>query len=113
AADSTSSTREEVMIVDTSMGLMKALHNILTEPQRTKVKPKFKYVQQGSTTRATRCLRKHERSQLTELVRQLAILDPQTQHGEIQEIMRPLSGQPIAFFPIKQEIRIDYSKTYP
>ncbi len=103
----------DASIDNNSMGLMKALHFITTQQQRRKVKPKFKYVSTGSTTRATRCLNKFERSHVTELVQQLVLLDPKTQQDQIKEIMQQLSKLPVAFFPVKREMRIDYSKSYP
>ncbi len=104
---------DALRVEDTSMGLMKALHFITTQQQRRKVKPKFQYASAGSTTRATRCLTRFERSHVTELVQQLVPLDPKAQQDQIKEIMQQLSKLPVAFFPVKREMRIDYSKTYP
>ncbi|WP_315740009.1 hypothetical protein [Bradyrhizobium sp. SZCCHNR1093] len=103
---------DALRVEDTSMGLMKALHFITTQQQRRKIKPKYQYAPAGSTTRATRCLTRFERSHITELVQQLSALDPKTQQDEIAQIIRELSGQPIKFVPVKHEMRIDYSKTY-
>ncbi|WP_316201021.1 MULTISPECIES: hypothetical protein [unclassified Bradyrhizobium] len=104
---------DALRVEDTSMGLMKALHFITTQQQRRKIKPKFQYASAGSTTRATRCLTRFERSHVTELVQQLAPLDPKTQQDQIKEIMQQLSQLPVTFFPVKREMRIDYSKIYP
>ncbi|WP_315782220.1 hypothetical protein [Bradyrhizobium sp. SZCCHNPS1003] len=104
---------DALRVEDTSMGLTKALHFITTQQDRRKVKPKFQYAAAGSTTRATRCLTKFERSHITELVQQLVPLDPKTQQDQIKEIMQQLSKLPVTFFPVKREMRIDYSKTYP
>lgn len=98
---------------DTQMGLLKAMHFIATQDQRRKVKQKFVYESDGSTTRATRCLTKAERAEITALVEKLLILDPRTQQDQVQQVMKDLAGKPIKFVPVKREMRIDYSKSYP
>lgn len=98
---------------DTQLGLLKAMHFISTQHQRRNVKQKIVYESDGSTTRATRCLTKAERAEITTLVEKLVILDPRTQQDQVQQIMKDLAGKPIKFVPVKREIRIDYSKSYP
>lgn len=100
-------------ITDTQMGLLKAMHFLATEHQRRKVKQKFIYESAGSTTRATRCLTKSERAEITAMVEKLVILDPRTQQDQVQQVMKDLAGKPIKFVPVKREMRIDYSKSYP
>jgi hypothetical protein len=97
----------------TQMGMLKAMHFLATQHQRQKIKQKFFYESAGSTTRATRCLIKAERAEVTAIVEKLVILDPVKQQDEVQQVMKDLAGKPIKFVPVKREIRIDYSKTYP
>ena len=94
-------------------GLMKAFA-FLARPKPAP-KTKFTYKTAGTAVHARRRLRPSENVAGNALVSDLAILDPNnTDHdARIKETLNSLGKLPVKFVPIKREIRISTSKTYP
>ena len=102
------------VVADTSMGLMKAFH-FLTMQQQRPIKPKYRYEPAGSAVHASRRLSVEEQKEVRSKLDELKTLDPADRKNDerIQKLVSALGKLPVQFVPVKSEIRIKVSKTYP
>jgi hypothetical protein len=101
-------------VADNSMGLMKAFHFLAKQQQRP-IKPKYRYEPAGSAIHASRRLTAEERNAVSSKLDELKTLDPSDRKNDerIQKLVSALGKLPVKFVPVKSEIRIKVSKTYP
>lgn len=94
------------------MGLMKALHFIISDRSRP-VKRKFMYEDGGTAVHARRTLKADESAQIDALTKQILSLDPVEDRDQVKSLFSDLSKLPVKFVPVRRQIKIDYSKSYP
>jgi hypothetical protein len=105
----------DAQISDTSMGLMKALHFIQLQ-QRRKPKPKFRYESAGTAVRAKNFISRKDRTKVLAILQELKTFDPsqgEVDRERIKQLFSDLGKLPVNLVPVKHQIRIDRSKTYP
>jgi hypothetical protein len=102
---------------DTTLGLLKAMHLRISEPQRRAQRAqstnRFTYESNGTALHARRCLRKSERDAINAIIYQLRDLQDQDLKKNvtaIRKLLDELHRHPVSFVPVKREIRIDRSK---
>jgi hypothetical protein len=107
----------DAQISDTSMGLMKALHFLQIQQRRTP-KRKFTYEAHGTAVHGKQKITREQREEMNNILDELQALDPAKSKGKdngdrIKELFKQLGKLPVDFVPVKRELRIDRSKTYP
>src|SRR5262245_60114385 len=96
----------------TQDGILRAFHLLLQKQSSgRKVKQKHIYEPAGSMVMARHKATRAQKAEMRALVKEL-----QENQGDEQAskgIIKMLSALPVNFVPVKRQIKIDYSKTYP
>lgn len=97
-------------------GLLRAFGLLLQQQSKPRqLKSKYEYQPSGSGVHAARVLKKHESDAINDLGKQLKALDPEDRSNQeaIEGLVKQLSKLPVKFVPIKRQVTLGGSKTYP
>jgi hypothetical protein len=101
----------------TQDGILRAFSLLVAQQNRPRqVKPKFTYEQAGSAVKGRNKITRAQRAEMISIVEELTGLDPSKGSGDgerIKELFKQLGKLPVNFVPVKRQVRIDYSKSYP
>jgi hypothetical protein len=101
----------------TQDGILRAFAFLVAKQSNPRqVKQKFTYEQAGTAIKGRNKITRAQRTEMIDIIGQLTPLDPakgSVDGDKIKELFKQLGKLPVNFVPVKRQVRIDYSKSYP